>query len=50
MSGRNAFFGFWIVLGLTGLVVVGANVAVSLHRISGECAAPGRDHARGGPR
>lgn len=39
MSVRNAFAGFWMVLGLAAFIVVGANVAVSMHRISTECAA-----------
>lgn len=35
---RNAFVGFWMVVGLAALIVVGGNVAVSLHRISTQCA------------
>lgn len=38
MNARNVFTGFWMVVGLAGLIVLGANVAVSLHRISTECA------------
>lgn len=45
---RNAFVGFWMVVGLAGLIVLGANVAVSLHRISTECdASPAVLHAHG---
>jgi hypothetical protein len=34
---RLAFQWIWIVTGLAMLIVVGANVAVSLHTISTEC-------------
>jgi hypothetical protein len=45
---RNGFVAFWTVLGLAGLIVVGANVAVSLHRISTECAGAPGFHTTGG--